>query len=87
MSERRYLSAAETADRWKLSQRSVRNYCEKGRVEGRFSLTENGKYLWEPGSPGGKGDRREVRGIFFPFSEVRVRYLTAEESLIRYRLT
>lgn len=29
-----YLSAAETAKKWKISERSVRNYCAKGRVEG-----------------------------------------------------
>ncbi len=30
----RYLSAAEAAKKWKISERSVRNYCAKGRVEG-----------------------------------------------------
>lgn len=29
-----YLSAAEAAEKWKISERSVRNYCAKGRVEG-----------------------------------------------------
>lgn len=29
-----YLSAAEAAEKWKISGRSVRNYCAKGRVEG-----------------------------------------------------
>lgn len=29
-----YLSAAEAAKKWKISERSVRNYCAKGRVEG-----------------------------------------------------
>ena len=29
-----YLSAAESAKKWKISERSVRNYCAKGRVEG-----------------------------------------------------
>lgn len=29
-----YLSAAEAAKKWKVSERSVRNYCAKGRVEG-----------------------------------------------------
>lgn len=31
-----YLSAAEAAKKWKISERSVRNYCAKGRVEGAF---------------------------------------------------
>lgn len=29
-----YLSAAEAAKKWKISERSIRNYCAKGRVEG-----------------------------------------------------
>ena len=31
-----YISAAEAARRWELSERSVRNYCAAGRVEGAF---------------------------------------------------
>ncbi len=31
-----YLSAAETAKKWNLSERSVRNYCASGRVPGAF---------------------------------------------------
>ena len=30
----RYLSVAETAKKWKVSERSVRNYCALGRVDG-----------------------------------------------------
>ena len=30
-----YISVAEAARRWGLSERSVRNYCAEGRVEGR----------------------------------------------------
>lgn len=32
----RYLSVAETAKKWKISERSVRNYCANGRVNGAF---------------------------------------------------
>ncbi len=31
-----YLSSSETAKRWGISERSVRNYCASGRVEGAF---------------------------------------------------
>ena len=31
-----YLSVAETAKKWKVSERSVRNYCAKERVEGAY---------------------------------------------------
>lgn len=32
----RYLSVAEIAKKWNISERSVRNYCANGRVEGAF---------------------------------------------------
>lgn len=32
----RYLSVAETAKKWQVSERSVRNYCALGRVQGAF---------------------------------------------------
>lgn len=28
----KYLSVAETAEKWQISERSVRNYCAQGRV-------------------------------------------------------
>ena len=31
-----YFSVADTAKKWNLSERSVRNYCAKGRVPGAF---------------------------------------------------
>ena len=31
-----YLSAVQAAKKWKISERSVRNYCAAGRVEGAF---------------------------------------------------
>ena len=32
----RYLSVAEIAKKWDVSERSVRNYCAQGRVRGAF---------------------------------------------------
>ena len=32
----KYLSVAETAKKWKVSERSVRNYCALGRIDGAF---------------------------------------------------
>ena len=29
----KYLSVAETAEKWQISERSVRNYCAQGRVQ------------------------------------------------------
>ena len=31
-----YLSVAKTAEKWGVSQRSVRNYCSEGRIPGAF---------------------------------------------------
>lgn len=44
-----YLSVAEVAKKWNISERSVRNYCSKGRIEGAFltgktwNIPENAK--------------------------------------------
>ena len=44
-----YLSVADVAKKWKISERSVRNYCSKGRIEGAFltgktwNIPENAK--------------------------------------------
>lgn len=32
----RYLSVSETAEKWNLSERSVRNYCAQERIPGAF---------------------------------------------------
>ena len=32
----KYLSVAETAKEWRISERSVRNYCAQGKIEGAF---------------------------------------------------
>lgn len=32
----KYLSVKETAEKWNVSERSVRNYCAEGRIEGAF---------------------------------------------------
>ena len=37
----RYLSVAETAKKWDISERSVRNYCAHGRVPGCVSYRKD----------------------------------------------
>jgi len=54
MSKVKYISVDEAAQNWKISERSVRNYCEQGRVEG--SLLE-GK-TWKIPSDAKKPDRK-----------------------------
>lgn len=54
----RYLSVSETAEKWNISERSVRNYCAQGRVPGAF-LT--GK-TWNIPEDATKPERRNRRG-------------------------
>ena len=54
----RYLSVSETAEKWNISERSVRNYCAQGRVPGAF-LT--GK-TWNIPKDATKPERRNRRG-------------------------
>ena len=60
MSERIYLGVSETADRWKVSRRSVRDYCEKGRVEGALLSYGEWRIPTEAEKPVRK--RRQARG-------------------------
>ena len=60
MSERIYLGVSETADRWKVSRRSVRDYCEKGRVEGALLSYGEWRIPTEAEKPVRK--RRQERG-------------------------
>ena len=41
----RYLSVAEIAKKWNMSERSVRNYCAKGRVTVHFLQVRHGTFL------------------------------------------
>ena len=43
MSEIDYDSVKEVAEKWQVSQRSVRNYCSQGRVEGALLEGKNWK--------------------------------------------
>ena len=35
-----YLSVSETAKKWSISKRSVRNYCANGRIEGAYQASK-----------------------------------------------
>ena len=54
-----YLSVAKTAEKWNISQRSVRNYCAEGRIPGAF-LT--GK-TWNIPSDAEKPDRAKRKDV------------------------
>ena len=50
-----YLSVAEIAKKWNMSERSVRNYCAKGRVNGAF-LTGKKMCIRDSCKTGGRKD-------------------------------
>lgn len=47
----RYLSVADTAKKWNISERSVRNYCAQGRVEGAFLTGKTWRIPKNAGKP------------------------------------
>lgn len=47
----RYLSVAETAKKWNISERSVRNYCAKGRVPGALFIGKTWNIPENAGKP------------------------------------
>ena len=54
----RYLSVSETAEKWNISERSVRNYCAQGRVPGAFFTGKT----WNIPEDATKPERRNRRG-------------------------
>lgn len=56
----RYLSVNEIAKEWKLSARSVRNYCAQGRVEGAF-LTDKTWHIPEHAKKPERSNKREKK--------------------------
>lgn len=56
-----YLSAKETAERWGLSERSVRNYCAQGRVPGAF-LTGKSWNVPEDAPKPGRSNAKDAMG-------------------------
>lgn len=56
----RYLSVNEIAKKWKLSARSVRNYCAQGRVEGAF-LTDKTWHIPEYAEKPERSNKREKK--------------------------
>ena len=55
-----YLSVSETAKTWNISERSVRNYCAQGRVNGAF-LTGKTWNIPEDAEKPERSNKRKVR--------------------------
>lgn len=55
----RYLSVTETAKKWNVSERSVRNYCAHGRVDGAFLVGKTWNIPENAGKPERSNKRKE----------------------------
>ena len=55
-----YLSVAETAKKWNISERSVRNYCAQGRVEGAFLMGKTWNIPGDAVKPERAGKKRNL---------------------------
>lgn len=53
-----YLTSAECAEKWKVSQRRVAIYCKEGRIEG---AVIRGRMWWIPADAEKPDDPRRVR--------------------------
>lgn len=55
----RYLSVNETAKKWNISERSVRNYCAHGRVNGAFLTSKTWNIPEDAEKPERSNKRKE----------------------------
>ena len=55
----RYLSVSETAKKWNISERSVRNYCAQGRVNGAFLTGKTWNIPEDAGKPERSNKKKE----------------------------
>lgn len=55
----RYLSVSETAEKWNISERSVRNYCAQGRVNGAFLTGKTWNIPEDAGKPERSNKKKE----------------------------
>lgn len=63
--EIKYLSSAEIAQLWGISERSVRNYCTSGRVEGAILIGKN----WKIPETAKKPERKNNRSLLSTLKE------------------
>ena len=65
----RYLLVADIAKKWNMSERSVRNYCAKGRVNGAF-LTGKTWNIPENAEKPERTNKRKGKTMLKPISEI-----------------
>ena len=55
-----YLSVSETAKKWNISKRSVRNYCANGRIEGVYQANKTW-YITENASKPERSNKKKAK--------------------------
>ena len=66
----RYLSVAEIANKWDVSERSVRNYCAQGRVNERcVSYRQDMEHSGKRRKTGAYQQKKRRADYFFGYSE------------------
>ena len=68
----RYLSVAEIAKKWDVSERSVRNYCAQGRVNGAFLTGKTWNIPENAEKPERTVSQIESRSIYRPIKPQRM---------------
>lgn len=71
-----YISSAQAAERWGISERSVRNYCNKGRIEGAYI---SGK-TWHIPENAEKPSRTNARNISVTLKDILKREMESRLS-------
>ena len=82
----RYLSVAETAKKWDISERSVRNYCAHGRVPGAFLTGKTWNVPEDASKPLRANQKENKPKTLLPFCRKKRKVNIPVESIIRHRL-
>ena len=81
-----YLSVAEMAKKWDVSERSVRNYCTNGRVPGAFLTGKMWNIPENAPKPERSNKKKKSRQLCWIFCRMRRQINTPEVFIIRHRL-
>ena len=82
----RYLSVTEIAKKWNVSERSVRNYCAQGRVNGAFLTGKTWNIPENAEKPERSNKRKEQRLHCWIFCRSRKQVNIPVAFIIRHRL-
>ena len=81
-----YLSVSQTAEKWGISERSVRNYCSAGRIDGAF-LTGKTWNIPEDAVKPVKILRKRLPKHFLKYSGTKKQVNIQAAYIIKYRST